>query len=414
MYDAIAKFAPDALFGIYTGDIVRRQGWNSSVWDNADAIANAYKRMKKRFPYFFPAVGDHDSYPFSSFPPVDVPSKFTITWLYSLLHKVWKSPFNAKRYTRAYRGRYVYTHKRRFLRVIGINTNLYSRSNLWLYREPLNLDPEGQLQWLARELQGAERQEYVTYIVGHMPMGDVDVMRHSSNAFNRILTRFNKTVVNMFFGHTHLDQVQLNYGDNATQLGANALAMSYIAPSVTPSHGNPAFKVYKIDERRLSILNAMTITSDANDPSFKTNPTWHESYNVKGAYGSQFTPPASFWHLELLPLNWHKLVKLWERNSTLFDVYWRNKYTDPNVEPCDDECRRKEICMIRGGRAEDNCAGFTPGVRLGRTGKLGSRSPPMKSSHEQVNSCGAHVVFDAFGILFDPDVQAQLRQVVHS
>lgn len=37
MYDAIAKFAPDALFGIYTGDIVRRQGWNSSVWDNADA-----------------------------------------------------------------------------------------------------------------------------------------------------------------------------------------------------------------------------------------------------------------------------------------------------------------------------------------------------------------------------------------
>lgn len=414
MYDAIGKFAAHSLFAIYTGDIIGRQGWNSSKERNTVTIANAYARMKKRFPFFFPAVGDHDSSPYGSFPLPDVPKKYSITWFYSLLTKVWESPFDPERYTPAYRGRYIYSHKRRLLMVIGINTNLYSRSNLWLYKDPLELDPEGQLQWLVRNLDAAERMGYAVYIVGHMPMGDVDVMRHSSNAFNRIITRFNRTVVHMFFGHTHLDQVQLNYGNNGTQLGVNAIVSSFVAPSITPSHGNPAFKVYKVDERSNTILDAITVTSDVNDPSFKTYPSWHESYHFKGAYGNQFTPAASFWHNEVLPVNWHKLTKLWEKNSTLFDVYWRNKYTDPNVEACDDECRRKEICMIRGGRAEDNCAGFTPGLKLGRTGKLGSRSPPIKITHEQVNSCGASVVFDAFGILFDPDVQAQLRQVLHS
>ncbi|GAB0137988.1 hypothetical protein EsDP_00006237 [Epichloe bromicola] len=382
MYEAMGQHAGGALFGIYTGDIVGRQGWNSS------AAGNEERRG-------------------------EVPSKYSIDWLYSVLTKVWKSHFSAERYSPAYRGRYVYAHNRRNLRVIGFNTNLYSRSNLWLYKEPLNLDPEGQLQWLARQLRTAESLEQNVYLVGHMPMGDVDVMRHSSNAFNRIITRFNKTVIHMFFGHTHLDQVQLNYGTNATQLGVNAIATSYIAPSITPSHGNPAFKIYKVDERRNTILDSLTISTDINDPSFKTKPKWHESYNIKSAYGSHFTPGATYWHQELLPLNWHKLLKLWEKNSTLFNHYWRNKYTDPLVEACDDECRRKEICLMRGGRAEDNCAGFTPGVKLGRTGKLGSRSPPVRVSHEQVNSCGASVVFDAFGVLFDPDVQALIRQVVH-
>ena len=45
-------------------------------------------------------------------------------------------------------------------------------------------------------------------------------------------------------GHTHRDEFQLSYSDYQNRNHTNAVAMSYIASSLTPTSGHPSFRVY--------------------------------------------------------------------------------------------------------------------------------------------------------------------------
>ncbi|KAG5930426.1 hypothetical protein E4U42_001349 [Claviceps africana] len=423
MYDAIQKVAHDAEITIFTGDIVERQVWHTTPKSNMESIKAAYERMKERFPQFCPAVGNHESSPANWFPKREMlTKKYNIEWLYSLLTKAWKGTQVGQIQAKHHRGRYVYRLQEKRLRIIGINTNLYYFLNLWLYRDPIDPDPEGQLRWLAQQLQEAERAGDRVWIVGHMPMGDVDAVRHSSGTFGDIVTRYNGTVSAMFFGHSHLDQYQITYAAGRERTPDTALAVSFVAPSLTPSNGFPAFRVYTVDEDSQAVLDATTYFANMSEASFQTAPTWRSLYDLKSAYGASFKPDGSFdnataaIYVPTSAARWHRLTEEWEMDRDLFDRYWRNMYTGSgDVKKCDDECRRKEICMVRGGRAEDNCAGKAPGVKLGRRhdnqGAGEDRRSSSSSAREQDNHCGSSVLLDGLRALFDPDLQAKIREV---
>ncbi|KAG6020846.1 hypothetical protein E4U40_005789 [Claviceps sp. LM458 group G5] len=424
MYRATKELAGDANYTIFTGDIVDREVWHTSPETNAKTIHEAYDRMKNVFPHFYPAVGNHESSPANSFPlAVESGKKYDIKWLYGLLSSLWKGTQVGQVESEHYRGRYSYRDTQRGLRVIGINTNLYYYLNLWLYMEPMNPDPEGQLKWLVQELAAAEQMGEKVWIIGHMPMGDVDVMRHSSNMFNQITSRFSHTISAMFFGHTHLDQYQISYKDGAKQTAGNASVISFIAPSITPSDGNPAFRVYEVGKVSHNVLDSTTYFTDMSDPRYQRGPKWKSLYSIKSIFPGAFKPHVGG-DMSSVPISaerWHTLTEMWEIYPKVFQVYWKNKVTGTDPKYCNTECRKKEICLVRGGRAEDNCAGMTPGVKLGdgRPRQLEARraedegSDSAAHAHEQVNHCGgSSLILSALGTLFDPDLQAKLRQVV--
>ncbi|KAG6001637.1 hypothetical protein E4U21_003992 [Claviceps maximensis] len=465
MYQAIHKLVPNARHVIFTGDVVERQVWQSSRESNTMRIKATYDTMKNYFPKFFPAVGNHESSPTNWFPAyikktVEKPpfpaylwelrarikwkwnrvldrfhhkknmeNSYNIKWLYSLLTSVWKNTDPGNVVSKYYRGRYVYLIPNKKLRIIGLNTNMYYFLNLWLYREPLNADPDGQFKWLVAELAKAEKAQHQVWIVGHMPMGDVDVITHSSSLFNDIITRYKETVGAMFFGHTHMDQYQINYG-RGNQTADKAMIMSYIAPSLTPSNGFPAFRVYTVDEASHAVLDSKTYFTNMSEPSFQVDPVWEPLYSVKNAYARSFSsqpgvPESSDSHIPLSASRWHELTETWKVNPDYFDVYWKNKHTgSDDIQPCNDACRQKEICLIRGGRSEDNCAGKDPKIKFGRqhkrnadedgSGSGSGSNHEDEQEHQHVSHCGSSILLDALEGLFDSEVQAKLRKVVPS
>ncbi|KAG5914306.1 hypothetical protein E4U61_005896 [Claviceps capensis] len=421
MYRATQELAGDANYTIFTGDIVDREVWHTSPETNSKTLSEAYDRMKNIFPHFYPAVGNHDSSPTNSFPTAGETSKmFDIKWLYGLLSSLWQGTQVGQVESDHFRGRYSYRDTERGIRVIGINTNLYYYLNLWLYMESMGPDPDGQLEWLVQELAAAEQMGEKVWIIGHMPMGDVDVIQHSSNMFNQITSRFSHTISAMFFGHTHLDQYQISYKDGQQQTAGNASVISFIAPSITPSNGNPAFRVYEVGKVSHNVLDATTYITDMSGVGYQVEPKWKSLYSIKSIFPDAFKPEPGT-EMTRVPISaerWHKLTELWEIYPKLFQLYWKNKVTGTEPKYCGTKCRKKEICLVRGGRAEDNCAGTKPGVKLGHGPRrhLVERAEDEGSdsaTHEQVNHCGgSSLILSALDALFDPDLRGKLRQVV--
>ncbi len=67
-----------------------------------------------------------------------------------------------------------------------------------------------------------------------------------SHEFNRLIRRFNNTVVGQFFGHTHFDEFEIFFSKDED--GATPTGVAFLGPSLTPHGGiNPAYRIYEID-----------------------------------------------------------------------------------------------------------------------------------------------------------------------
>lgn len=76
----------------------------------------------------------------------------------------------------------------------------------------------------------------------------------------------------MFYGHTHqgksyesafssrsfaeflIDEFEIAYSTPAAPTAATAVMVSYIAPALTPTSGNPTFRVYSVDPVTFAVL----------------------------------------------------------------------------------------------------------------------------------------------------------------
>ncbi|KAI0835266.1 putative acid sphingomyelinase [Hypoxylon sp. FL0890] len=395
MYAAIRDIVPDAAFSIFTGDIVDHAVWDTSQFQNTLDIADAYSRMAGAGMLVYGTAGNHEASPANSFPPAAASNDSQ--WLYDLLSSAW-SPWigtHAADTTRefgAYSVRYSGGIGIGKLRIISISTNLYYAHNYWLYEEPMERDPSGQLAWLVGELDAAEREGERVYIIGHMPMGTRDTFHDGSNYFDQIVNRYSATIAAMFFGHTHFDEFELSYADYRNRSHSNALATSYVAPSMTPTSGYPAFRVYAVDPITFGVLDATTYIANMSDPSFSTKPKWTKYYSAKEAYGplveSGEGENVTDKHEELTPAFWHNVTEVFKRNATAFDEYFARRRRGWALGICEGDCKSVEICKLRAARAQDNC--MSPGFKLSDTGK-------PKNGHGagiDEEECGGSVVRD--------------------
>jgi sphingomyelin phosphodiesterase len=198
MYSAINEIAPNATFSLFTGDVVDHAVWNTTEAQNALDITDAYTRMTK-LGLIYGTIGNHEQSPVNEFQPNALGTN--AKWLYSLIGSLWSKWLDASAISDEQDiGAYSTLVPNTNLRIISLNTNLYYRSNFWLYEKNIEEDPNGQFSWLINELQGAENAKQRVYIIGHMPMGLPDAFRDGSNLFDQIVNRYSATIAALFFG----------------------------------------------------------------------------------------------------------------------------------------------------------------------------------------------------------------------
>jgi sphingomyelin phosphodiesterase len=218
-------------------------------------------------------------------------------------------------------------------------------------------------------------------------------------------------------GHTHLDEFEISYSDYSQRSSDNAVAVSYIAPSMTPTSGQPAFRVYDIDPVTFGVLDITTYIANMSDPGFQSaeGPVWTKYYSAREAYGALIKPPlnplgsnSKEETRELDPAFWHEVTEAFEKNSAPFEEFMARKRRGWQPEECEGDCRTAEICKLRAGRAQDNC--IPPGsIHLGH-GIL-EDNPGSKLGDEE---CGGSVLADTLSTLaVDPAMRDWLEMLVH-
>lgn len=139
--------------------------------------------------------------------------------------------------------------------------------------------------------------------------------------------------------------------------------MSYIAPALTPTSGNPTFRVYLIDPVTFGILDVVTYYTNISDPAYQTTgPVWEELYSIKDTYGALLgvTDPAA----ELTPAFWHNVTELFETSDAVFQEYIGRKTRDYNPSTCTGDCKTAELCQLRAAQSQYNCITVSPGINL--------------------------------------------------
>jgi hypothetical protein len=347
---------------VYTGDLVSHEGQNQLSRDYVEYTeASVYGMLKQYITGpVFTALGNHDSNPEAIDSPHNLPGPLgqQQSWNYDHVaglwqHEGWISKNEADE-ARLHYG--AYSIKNHYgLRVITFNTDFWYRSNFLTFINTTNPDNSGIFSWMVKELQAAEDAGERVWIVGHVLSGwdGSNPIPNPTDLFYQIVDRYSPHVIaNIFFGHTHEDQVMVYYANNGTDRSAGkALSTGWIGPSITPlTNLNSGFRLYEVDTGDFNIYDAWTFTSPVNSYAnlSSTGPVFSLEYSTRDAYGS-----ASNWPFDA-PLNatfWHQVTEAMERNRTLVSLFntYQGKSSVQSPNCTSQACADAKVCYMRSG-----------------------------------------------------------------
>lgn len=362
-------------WSIYTGDLVSHDPDNQLsrryVEYTETLLYDLFKRMLGSGPVYA-ALGNHDSYNQAQDAPHAIGGELAeqYSWNYDHVAGLWQYenwlPEDAVALAKAHYAGYM-VKRPDGLRVITLNTDMWYKANYFNYINMTNPDNSGMLRFLTDELQAAEDAGDRVWIVGHVLSGwdGTNPLANPTNLFYQIVDRYSPHVIaNIFFGHTHEDQISIFYANNATTISADtALAVSWMGPSITPlTNLNSGFRVYEVDSATFEVMDAHTWSSDVNsfhslDSQIQFGPTYPYEYNTRKAYGGNITG----WTNDD-PLNatwWHRVTEAMESDSTLVSTFntFQGK-SSVRTPPCVGDCATAKICYMRSGSvpiAQANC-----------------------------------------------------------
>ncbi|KAJ7067511.1 sphingomyelin phosphodiesterase [Mycena amicta] len=366
----------DPRFSIFTGDVVEGAIWlvdQPEVTSDLEAF-NEQMAAKLTAP-IFPAIGNHDSAPVNAFARTTSNTLNNSQWVYDTQSAGWEQWIHEPAASQVdhHSGSYFAKVPGMNLRILSVNTQFWYKQNFWLYdSDVFQPDPNGILQFMVSSLQAAEDAGERVWIIGHIPPGKEDTLVDQSNYYDQIIQRYHNTIAAQFFGHSHKDQFEIAYSNYSEQTARNAVGVGLIGPALTPTSGNPAFKVYDIDPDTFEVMDSSVFFSNISDPNFQTRPTWSLYYSARETYAPLVDPnfPA---HEPLSAAFWHNLTEVFAASDTAFQLFNTFLSRGGAVTPCDDSdgCRNATICDMRALRSEDNCDTPAAGIQLRRRGAGG-------------------------------------------
>jgi sphingomyelin phosphodiesterase len=303
----------DLAFTIFTGDIISH--------DTDSQLSRAYVSYEEEitfrvFEKFLPqpvyaTLGNHDSLPRGfntphSLNPANGVSSNALSWNYDLVSSLWRqkhwlSP-QAAHQARAHYGAYSTLHPSLpNLRIISLNSDFYYRANPFNFINSTNPDPSGILKWLSTELMNADAASERVWIIAHVPPGHSnDAMHLPTSLFYSIINRFSPfTIAALFFGHTHMDQLEIFYQyapsslhhglRNTTKIDLSSpLNTAFIGPSITPLTGlNSGYRLYEIDVKTYQVMNYHTYIANISNSlnwTLPDGPVWEHEYSARETY----------------------------------------------------------------------------------------------------------------------------------
>lgn len=210
---------------------------------------------------------------------------------------------------------------------------------------------------MIKELQAAEDAGERVWLFGHVLSGwdGTNPLANPTNLFYQIVDRYSPHVIaNVFFGHTHEDELMIYYANNGTVRTLDtALTPGWIGPSVTPlTNLNSGFRMYEVDTATFDIYEAYTWYADVNSfPALngsKHGPTYKFEYSTRDAYG-----PAANWPSDA-PLNatfWHSVTEAMEKDISLVSKFntYEGKMSVMTPNCTDAACAAAKVCYMRSG-----------------------------------------------------------------
>jgi len=230
---------------IYTGDLVSHDPYVELSRLYAEYAEDSIYHMFKKFITgpVFPALGNHDTNPESIDAPHVLPGNLSMqmSWNYNHVAGLWQHEewinATAANQARVHYGAYSLLNHYG-LRMITFNTDFWYHSNYLNLINTSEPDVSGTFQFMIKELQAAEDARERVWIFGHVLSGwdGSNPLANPTNLFYQIVDRYSPHVIaNIFFGHTHEDQVMIYYSNNGTlQSLDTAINTGWIGPSVTP------------------------------------------------------------------------------------------------------------------------------------------------------------------------------------
>ncbi|KAF8524305.1 sphingomyelin phosphodiesterase [Hysterangium stoloniferum] len=357
LLSAMNELGSRAKFSLFTGDVIEGATW---LVDKAEGETdlkawNAQMAAKVGAPVFG-AIGI-DSAPVNGFPRNDTITSLNAQWVFDTQSAGWK--------------RWIHWQAANQLdHISGSYSVVMKDLNLrfWLYdTDNMPADPNGIMAFIVDQLQAAEDAGERAWLFGHIPLGKADIFHDQSNYLDQIVQRYKHTIAAHFYGHSHKDEFEIAYSDYDNQTAETADSIAFIGPALTPTSGNPAFKLYDIDPDTLEVMDMKVFITNTSDPNFQTKPTWQFYYSARESYGPLTTPPLA----GSSPLDaafWHRLTEVFESNNTAFQLFNERLSRGGDVQPCDDEggCRNTTICDMRALRSQNNCDVPGPGFALKR------------------------------------------------
>ncbi|KAF7344826.1 Saposin B-type domain-containing protein [Mycena venus] len=373
MLEEVQRLNP--RFSIFTGDVVEHTDWlvdQAEVTTDLKAF-NAQMAAKLTAP-IFPSLGNHDSAPVNAFARTTSKTANNSQFVFDTQSVGWErwigasAAFEVDHISGAYSAKVPGMD----LRIIAVNTQYWYKQNYWLYdSDVFQPDPNGNIAFMVDALQAAEDAGDRAWIIGHIPLGKEDTLIDQSNYYDQVLQRYKNTIAGQFFGHSHKDQFEIAYSNYSEQTAQNAVGVGLVAPALTPTSGNPAFKIYDIDPDTYEVMDARVIFTNISEPSFQIQPQWGLYYSARETYG----PLVGLSPNEpLSPAFWHNLTEVFAVNETAFQMFNTFISRGGAVTACDADCQNSTICDMRAFRSENNCDTPAPGFALRRRASAGHDS----------------------------------------
>ncbi|KAH9950917.1 Metallo-dependent phosphatase-like protein [Amylocystis lapponica] len=330
-------------FTVFTGDLLSHDPeWELSRQYTLYTETVMYDLLKRTLGSspVYAVLGNHDTYNEAQASPFSIgePLENQFSWDYEHVTSMWEYEgwINQSTVASALTHYAAYSVRRvDGLRIITLNTNF--------------------CMFLTDELQDAEDVGDRAWIMGHVLSG-----WDGTNALP------NPTNLSIFYGHTHEDEFSIFYTNNATNISAdNALAVSWIAPSLTPlTHLNSGFRVYEVDSGVCHFM-ALFLEADVNsfsalDDQTEYGPTYEFEYNTRETYGANIPWGPND------PLNatwWHLVTerKMEANNSLVADFNTFQGKSSVMTTPCTGDCIPAKICYMRSGSASIALQNCIPG-----------------------------------------------------
>ena len=186
-----------------------------------------------------------------------------------------------------------------------------------------------------------------------------------------------------------MDEFEIAYSTPAAPTAATAVMVSYIAPALTPTSGNPTFRVYSVDPVTFAVLDYTVYYTDITSPTYQSGPTWEVLYSVKETYGSLVTPPVTDPSAELTPAFWHDLTVLFENDDAVYQAWYARRGRDYSDATCTGSCKTTSICKLRASQSQYNCGTVSPGINFKRD------STTASSAHSECEGSAAIPILGA-------------------